>query len=97
MELHARGVQIFHVLELAPAVGAQIHDRAHIFRRRDEVHLRVGLTRLGNFSRVGVIERRVDLDLRAVRLCDLIDDVGRGRNEIQVILPLEPLEDDLHV
>ena len=56
-----------------------------------------GSLRLGNLCRVGIVERSVDLQLRAVGLGDLVDDVGRGRDEIEVIFALEPLEDNLHV
>ena len=97
MQLHARGIEVFHVLEFAAAVGAKVHDRAHILRRRNQVHLRIRLSCLGDFGRVRIVERRVDLQLRAVGLRDLVDDVGRGRDKIEVILALEPLEDNLHV
>ena len=46
---------------------------------------------------IGVVERGVDVELRAVGLGDLVDDVGRGGDEVEVIFPLQPLQDDLHV
>ena len=97
MELHAGGVQILHVLELAPALLAQLHDVAHVLLGRQNTGLDEGLPRLGDLRRVGVVEGGVDLDLGAVGLGDLVDDVGRRGDEVEVIFPFQPLHDDLHV
>ena len=97
MQLDARGVEILHVFKLAAPVLAQIHDRADIFGRGDEIRLCIRLLRLGNFGGVRVVERGVDIELRAVGLRDLIDDVRSRRDEVEVIFALEPFEDDLHV
>ena len=97
MQLNARGVEVLHILEFAAPVLAQIHDRADVFGRGDEVRLRIRLLRLGNFGGVGVVERGIDVELRAVGLGDLIDDVRGRRDEVEVIFALETLENDLHV
>ena len=97
MQLNTRGVEVLHILEFAAPVLAQIHDRADVFGRGDEVRLRIRLLRLGNFGGVGVVERGIDVELRAVGLGDLIDDVRGRRDEVEVIFALETLENDLHV
>ena len=50
-----------------------------------------------DLGRIRVVERGIDIHDRAVGLGDLIDDVGRGGDEVEIILALEPLEDDLHM
>ena len=46
---------------------------------------------------VGVLRRVGHRDLLAVLHVDAVDDVGRGRDELEVELALEPLADDLEV
>ena len=46
----------------------------------------------------GSLRRVVDVDHRRRRSCStLVDDARRGRDEVEVVLALEPLLDDLHV
>ena len=97
MDLHQVGVQILHVLKLAPALLAHGHDVAHVVRGGDDGDLHKGLPLLGNHRGIGIVVGVVHPDLRAVGLGDLIDDVGQGGDEVQVKLPLQPLLDDLHV
>ena len=97
MQLDARGVEVFHVLVFAAPVGAQLHDCADIFRRRQDVDLCERLLRHLDLRRVRIVERRIDVDLRPVELRDLVDDVRRRRDEVEIVLALQPLHDDLHV
>ena len=43
------------------------------------------------------VGRVVDRDLPAVGAVDLVDDAGRGDDQLQAVFPLQPLLDDLHV
>ena len=97
VQLHQVGVQILHVLELAPALLAHGHDVAHIVGRRDDGHLGVGLLSQLDHRRVRVIVGIVHHDHGAVGLGDTVDHRGQGGDEIQIELPLQPLLDDLHV
>ena len=97
MQLKARGVEVLHILEFAAPVLTQIHDRADVFGRGDEVRLRIRLLRLGDLGGVGVVERGIDVELRAVGLRDLVDDVRRRRDEVVIVLALQPLLHDVHV
>ena len=52
---------------------------------------------LGDLAVVGVLARVGDDVLGAVLHDDAVDDVGRGGDQVEVELALEPLADDLHV
>ena len=55
VELHQIGVQILHILELAPAGLAQRHDIAYVLVGGDDGHLDVGLLRVLDGSGVRVV------------------------------------------
>ena len=91
------GVQILHVLELAPAVLAHGHDVAHVLVGRDDGDLHIGLLRVLDDGGVGVVVGVVHPDHLAVGLVDVVDDGGQGGDQVQVKLPLQALLNDLHM
>ena len=97
MQLHQVGVQILHVLELAPAVLAHGHDVAHILVGTDDGHPYIGLLRVLDDRGVRVVVGIVHLHHGAVGFVYMIDDAGQGGHQVQVELPLQPLLDDLHM
>ncbi len=97
MQLHQMGVQILHVLELAPALLAHGHDVAHVVVGGDDGHLHVGLLGVLNGAGVRVVVGVVHPHHGAVGFVDVVDDAGQGGHQVQVELPLQPLLDDLHV
>jgi len=48
-------------------------------------------------QQAAVDTRRIDVDDRAVELVDLVHHARCGRNEVEIVLALQPLLDDLHV
>ena len=94
VQLHQMGVQILHVLELAAPLLAHGHDVPHKVLRRDDGHLDVGLLRVLDGARIGVVVGVVHLHHGAVGLIDVVDDAG---HQVQVEFPLQPLLNDLHV
>ena len=97
MELHTVSVQILHVLIVAAPLLAQFHNVAHILLGRNNAGLNEGLLGLLNLRRVRIVQRRVDLQLFTVGFGDVIDDVGGRSDQIEIILPFQPLHNDLHV
>ena len=97
MQLHPALVQVGHILVFAPALLAEVHDVAHIFRRGDDAGLDKGLLGVLDLSGVRVVQGCIDLHHGAVGLVDVVDDVGCRGDEIEVVLPFETLHDDLHV
>ena len=97
MELHQMGVQILHVLELAPPILAHGHDVAHEVLGRDDGHLHIGLLGVLNGAGVGVIVGVVHPHHGAVGLVHVVNDVGQGGHQVEIELPLQPLLNDLHV
>ena len=97
VHLHQVGVQILHVLELAPAGLAQRHDVAHVLVGGDDGDLDVGLLRALDGGGVRVVVGIVHPHQAAVGLVDVVDDRGQSSYQFQVELPLQPLLDDLHV
>ncbi len=76
---------------------AELHDRADVVGRAQDRRAYDGLAHLGDLAAVGVLAGVGDLDDLAVLHDDLVDHVGRRRDQVQVELALEPLADDLHV
>ena len=97
MQLHQVGVQVLHVLELAPAVLAHGHDIAHILVGSDDGDLHIGLLGMLDDGGIGVIVGVIHLDQGAVGLIHMVNDGGEGGDQVQIELPLQPLLDDLHV
>ncbi len=97
MQLHPVGIQIHHILKLAPALLGQIHHVAHIFLGANQIQLHVRLFRQLNFHGVGVVQGVIHHQHLAAGLCDPVDDVGCGGNQIQIVFPLQPLLNDFHV
>ena len=77
VQLNAALVKIGHILVLTPALLAQLHDIADVLRRCDDAGLDKRLLRLLNLRRIGVVQRRVDLD----GLCRRSSLRGRRRSE----------------
>ena len=97
VQLHAALIKVGHVAVFAAALLAKLHDVADVFRRRQDAGADERLLALQNFGGVGVIQRGIDLNGLAARLRDAVDDVRRGRDEVEVVFALQALHDDLHV
>ena len=97
MQLHPAGIQIHHVLELAPAILAQLHDVAHVFLGGDQADLGIRLLGQLDVRRVGVVQGGVDVHGFAVGFRHPVDDVGGGGDEVEVVFPFQTLLNDLHV
>ena len=91
------GVQVLHILELAPAVLAHGHDIAHILVGGDDGNLHIGFLGVLDNGGVGIIMGVIHLDQGAVGLIHMINNGGEGGDQVQIELPLQPLLDDLHV
>ena len=97
VQLHQVGVQILHILELAPALLAHGHDVAHIVLGTDDGHLDIRLLGVLDGAGVGVVVGVVHLHHGAIGFVDVVDDAGQRGHQVQVELPLQTLLDDLHV
>ena len=75
---------------------AELHDRADELARREDRGAHLGLAHLGDLA-AGELAGVGHGDLGAVVHRHLVDDVGLGRDELEVELALEPLADDLEV
>src|SRR5271165_1379953 len=96
-EHHPGGCDVLEVL-LPPAFFLdQLEDSADILligqdhRRDDRLFHRVDLTGIGPARRV------LYLDNGTIGQRDLVAHAGRGGDEVKLVLPLQPLLDDLHV
>ena len=97
MQLHPAGIQIHHVLELAPAVLAQLHDVAHVFLGGDQADLGIRLLGQLNVRRVGVVQGGVDVHGFAVGFRYPVDHVGGGGDKVKVVFPFQTLLDNFHM
>src|SRR5438034_6540885 len=97
LEHRARRVDIRHLEQRAALVLREIHDRPDVVRRRDERRLHPRLADLLDRPRIGEHRRVVDRDLVALLRDDAVFDRRRGRDEVHVVLALEPLLDDLEM
>ena len=97
MELHPVGIQVLHILEFSPAVLAQVHNAAHILLGGNEIGLDEWLLRQLDLHGVRVVQGVVYHQHGAVSLGHPVDNVGGGGDEVQVVFPLQPLLDDLHM
>ena len=88
---------IGHVELVATLLIGQRHHRADVVLRHVQMHGDDRLADLGDATQIGHLGRVVDLDHILVAQLDLIDDAGRGGDEVLVELALEPLLHDLHV
>ena len=88
---------VLHIAELAALLLAQIHQRADVFFRRVNVRQHVRLAHFGDGRRIGHVRRVVQPHLGAVGFRQLVDDVGRGGDQIQIKLALEPHLDNFHM
>ena len=97
MKLHALGREVVHVDVGAALSLAELHHRADVARAGDHRGADVGLGDRLDHAGVGHLGRRVDLDHLAVGERDLVAHVRRRRDQLEVVLALEPLADDVHV
>ena len=88
--------EVVHAEQGAALGLAELHDRADVVARREDRGPHHGLADLGDLA-VGELARVGHDDLGAVLHHHLVDHVGRGRDQVEVELALEPLADDLHV
>ena len=89
--------EVFGLEINAAAVCAELHHRADLLDRHEEVGPHDRLEKLVDLPGVGHILRVGDVDRLAGRLLDPVGDVGRGLDKVEVVLLLQPLLDDLHV
>ena len=97
MNIHPRRVEIFHVLEHATALLAQLHDAAHVVVGRVDVRLGNRLFGHGDGGGVGIVGGVIHHHHRAVLQRHAIDNAGRGGDKVEVILPLQAFLDNFHV
>ena len=97
MEFHTGGVQILHILELAPTAGAQVHNIPHKIHRGDNVRPNDGLLRHLDDRRVGIVGGVIDIHHFPVSFGDAVNNGGGRGDQVQVELPFQTLLDDLHV
>ena len=81
----------------AAPVLAQLHHLADVLLRREDRRADVGLADLLDERAVGHVGRRVHLDNVAIGQRQLVLDVRRGGEQLEVVFPLEPLTNDVHV
>ena len=81
----------------AAALLAELHHRADELLRAQDRRADVGLLDRGDVGAVGHVRGRVDDDLAAVGQVDVVLDVRRRREQLEVVLALEPLAHDVHV
>ena len=90
-------IEIVHALELAALVLRDLHDGTDEIVRHDDRRLDVRLLDVLDLRLRRQLGRIADLDHRAVRLVDVVDDGRCRRDELKVVLALEALLDDIHV
>ena len=88
---------VLHVDEDATLVHTDVHHRAHELLGRIEGAGDVWLFHARNLARGRKVGGIVDGKLRPVGFKHMVDNAGRGGDQVQVKLPLQPLLDDLHV
>ena len=96
-QAHAILVQVVHLDQLAAALSCQLHDRADEAGGGQDRDARPGLADLLDLAGRGHLRWLVDRHGGAVALDDLVLHAGRRRQQVELILPLQPLLDDLHV
>ena len=65
--------------------------------RSDQVDFGKGFFRQLNLHGIGVVQRRIDHQNLAVILCNAINNVGGGGDQIQIVFPLQPFLNDFHM
>ncbi len=75
----------------------ELHHRADVLRRGEDVHGAPRLFDMLDIVGFGQIGRAVDGDHGAVGLEHPIFHGRGGEDDVQIVLPLQPLLDDLHV
>ena len=81
----------------AALLGAQRDHRADVLLRHQDRRGDDRLADLLDARQVRQLRRVLDLEHRAVAQQDLVDDGRRRRDQVQVVLALEPLLHDVHV
>jgi len=95
---HCPGLlNVLHTFIDAPPLLAQIHDRTDIFRSHHDLCLHHRLLHVVDLRRIGKIGGVGQVDHISVGLIDFVDYTGGSGHQIQVVLPLQPLLDDLQV
>ena len=97
MHLHGLLGEVDHVLRDAAVLDGELHDRARVLGRHDDLGLEVGLLDVVDAGDVGQVLGASDLDHLAVGLVDVVVHRGAGRDQRQRELALQALLDDLHV
>ena len=97
MHLHGLLGEVDHVLGDAAVLDGELHHRARVLGRHDDLGLEVGLLDVVDAGDVGQVLGASDLDHLAVGLVDVVVHRGAGRDQRQRELALQALLDDLHV
>ena len=84
------------ICDAAPVL-AEFQDRAEIIVGRQDRRLDPGLLDFRDLDDVGHVGGIVQFDLGLVGQRDPVDDRGRGRDQVEVELALQPLLDDLEM
>jgi hypothetical protein len=91
----ALGREILEFPERAAAVVVRLHHCSDVLLRDDDRRGHVRLLDLLDIPRE--LGRVVHFEPAAVLLLHAVGDIGRGHEQVEVELALEPLADDLHV
>ena len=95
--LHRRGRQVVHGDEGAAARRGQLHDRAHVIGRDEDLRLEVGLLDALDLAGIGHLLGRVQRDHLAALAVHVVFHAWRRCQKVEAELALEALLDDLHV
>ena len=97
MKIYTVGVQIFHIPENPPPFLAELHDIPHITAGGVDMGVGYRLLRRGNQRGIGVIGGIVHINDLTAGFGNAVNNAGRGGNQIEIILPFQPLLDDFHM
>ena len=97
MNVHAVGVNIFHIFKNAAPVLAKFHNVADVFARGVDMRIRHRLLSLCNERRVGVVGGIINIDDFTTRFGNAVNNAWRGGDKVKVIFPLQPLLYNLHM
>ena len=97
MEHDAARIERLGVIHRAALLHDELQHVADVLVRAKDEGLHDRLADFLDDARVGQMRRVIDLQDFAVRRQDFVNDAGRRRDDVHVVLAPEPLLDDLHV
>ena len=96
VQLDAIFREVVHSSHGSTTILAQFHDRSREFSWGQDCRIHDGFANLGDLP-LGEFRRVIDLDLGPIFCNDLVDDVGRGCNQVQFEFALEAFADNFQV